>query len=112
VLSVPLLRQRETVGVITLDRMSVRPFTEKQIELVETFADQAVIAVGERPDLCPPDKNCTNCFASTNERNSQYCAVAEPAGNLAILSLSLQIGNLKRLPIEDGTTNKNATREG
>jgi hypothetical protein len=72
--------------------------------------------VGERPDLSLPDKNCTDCFAITNERNHQYCAVAEPTGNLPtlriLLSLGLQIGNLKRLSIEDGTTDKNPTREG
>ncbi|MBK3660768.1 GAF domain-containing protein [Bradyrhizobium diazoefficiens] len=45
VLSVPLLRGNESIGAILLRRTEVRPFNDKQINLLSTFADQAVIAI-------------------------------------------------------------------
>src|SRR5262245_52838890 len=44
-LAVPLIRAKEAIGVITIRRTDARPFTDQQVDLLKTFADQAVIAI-------------------------------------------------------------------
>jgi GAF domain-containing protein len=44
-LAVPLLKENDLIGAIAIHRREVRPFTETQIKLLETFASQAVIAI-------------------------------------------------------------------
>src|SRR5262245_58768469 len=52
-LVVPLMRAEEAIGVITIRRTDARPFTDQQVDLLKTFADQAVIArCGSRAANC------------------------------------------------------------
>jgi signal transduction histidine kinase len=78
VIFVPLQRQDERVGVLSMQRFEVKPFTESQIRLLETFADQAVIAIEN-----------ARLFQELHDRVSELQALGE-IGQAVSSSLDLQ----------------------
>jgi signal transduction histidine kinase len=73
VLSVPMLREHTLVGVITTWRREVRPFSDKQVALVKTFADQAVIAI-ENVRLFRELQDRTQQLEIASKHKSQFLA--------------------------------------
>jgi signal transduction histidine kinase len=73
VISVPMLRENTLVGVITTWRREIRPFSEKQIALLKTFADQAVIAI-ENVRLFQEIQDKNELLEAANRHKSQFLA--------------------------------------
>jgi GAF domain-containing protein/anti-sigma regulatory factor (Ser/Thr protein kinase) len=79
-LSVPLLREGVAIGAITIRRTEVLPFTDRQIELLQTFADQAVIAIENVrlfTELQEKNDALTLAHAQVSETLEQQTATAE-----------------------------------
>jgi signal transduction histidine kinase len=93
-LGVPLLRGGNMIGVILVSRTTVRPFEDKQIELVATFADQAVIAI-ENVRLFDELQEKSRQLESANLAKSRFLAAASHDLRQPLHALNLFVAQLR-----------------
>jgi signal transduction histidine kinase len=96
-LAVPLLREGHPIGVFVLWRNKVRPFDDKQIELVTTFADQAVIAI-ENARLFDEIQDKTRQLEIANKYKSHFLASASHDLRQPLHALNLFVAQLQAEP--------------
>jgi len=106
-LAVPLVRENKAFGAILMRRKEVRPFSEKQIELVKTFADQAVIAIHN-----------VRLFKEINEALEQQTATSEVLKVISRSTFDLDpvletlVENARKLCNADRATISRADKDG
>jgi signal transduction histidine kinase len=94
VLAVPMLRGDALLGVIAIWRREVRPFTERQTRLLETFADQAVIAI-ENARLFDGIRDKTRQLELANTFKSRFLAAASHDLRQPLHALNLFVAQLR-----------------
>jgi signal transduction histidine kinase/CheY-like chemotaxis protein len=100
VLAVPLLREDSVLGVIAVWRRDVRAFSERQIKLLETFADQAVIAI-ENLRMFDQIQRKSRELLLANQAKSRFLAAASHDLRQPMHALSLFVGQLSSARTQD-----------
>ena len=93
ILAVPMVRESTVIGVIVVRRVEVQPFSDKQIELVKTFADQAVIAIENVrlfKELQEKNRALTAAHAQVTESLEQQTATSEVLKVISRSTFNLQ----------------------